>query len=620
MTIKATDSIKHQNNVENFEKEKKEEQAKKQEELKKQKEAQALIDSLSGDSKEKSYKGLKGDVKAELRELRRSGEITKEQFKEAKAYLKSAEFKDEKKKEFDSEARIYVANLAAGTEETKAKKVESEIRNTIDEQYENGEITKEQRDAYKSFAKRKGGFARFFGAKEKESNQLFRATASRNNVEQTKENGVEFKDKTQAKLNIAGLTTDQLYEIYDNNGGAADGTINYSWKKKQPGERDAILAALNKNEGGYEFDMNDVKEIGKTLGYNVEKKVDGGKVVRDIARGALLGLPGDYVNISQTQTVAGIATQSQHVQAYGVGSIVGGTIGGVASAVTQAHRVEDRAIPTNVPEGITTYNDYAAHLDNYSTERGAAIGKDIAKFYTDKDGNLNVEKMNQDLSKAAGTVDGVQTPLNYEEALTLLGELTTRKPEEPAPVIEQKKAKPLKGELNVEQYVIKRKEADATDCYTVKSGDNWDAVVRGKYQPKNEADVKALIRYLKDSYYEENKEDLNKLGITSSRGGFFPKVGEELCIPSEIKLANGAVYKYNQNGNVEAGGLGGDTVSYSAASNPFMQEVKDNKYNIKDGNGLPVAYGLNKDQVSGVIDSVKKINPHVEYTVNGWDK
>ena len=29
------------------------------------------------------------------------------------------------------------------------------------------------------------------------------------------------------------------------------------------------------------------------------------------------------------------------------------------------------------------------------------IGKDIAKYYTDKDGNLKVEKMNADLSRAS---------------------------------------------------------------------------------------------------------------------------------------------------------------------------------------------------------------------------
>ena len=523
MTIKATDAVKHQQNVEKYEKEIREEQAKKREEAQKEQEAQALVTSLAGSSDAKRYGSLKDDVMDDLKEMKKSGEITKEQYNEAKEYLKSDEYKKMKEAEFASEARLYVSGLAANAEDTKDKKIESEVKDTLKAQYENGEITKEQYESYNNYAKRKGAFARFFGAKEKESNILYRANANRNKVDQTREEGVQFKDKTQAKINVAGFTEDQLYEIYDANGGAADGTINYSWKKKQPGERDAILTALNNNEGGYEFDMNDVKEIGRTLGYTVEKKVDGGKVVRDVARGALLGLPGDYVNISQTQTVPG-ATQSQHVQAYGVGSIVGGTIGGVTSAISQAHRVEDRAIPTNVPEGVKTYDDYAKYLDDYSTERGAAIGKDIAKFYADEEGNLDIEKMNKDLSRAAGTDVSIATPLNYEEALALLGDLKTREPEPVPPVVDDPDPveDPVNCNLIVEGIPYEREEAVPTDCYQVKKGDNWYSVVQGKYQPKTAADAKALVRYLKDTYYEENqdgyikticKEELSRIKI-----------------------------------------------------------------------------------------------------------
>ena len=618
MAINATDSVKHQQKVEKFEKQIREEQAKQREELQKQQEAQKLVEFLAGSSDAKRYKSLKGDVTDDLKEMRKSGKITKEQYEEAKAYLKSDDFKKMKEEEFTSEARRRVSGLAAEAEGTKTKRIQSEVRDALKEQFENGEITKEQYEAADKFAKRRKGFGRFFGAKEKESNQLYRANANRNKVEQTKQDGVEFKDKTQAKINVSGFTTEQLYEIYDSNGGAADGTINYSWKKKQPGERDAILAALNKNEGGYEFDMGDVKDIGRSLGYTVEKKVDGGKVVRDVVRGALIGAPGSYMNVSQSQTIAGIAAQTQSVTAIGIGPAIGGTIGGVASAITQAHRVEDRAIPTNVPEGVTTYDQYAEHLDNYSTERGAAIGKDIAKYYTYKDGTLAVEQMNKDLSKAAGTVDGVQTPLNYEEALALLGDLQTREPlkePEQQPVIQQQE-EPVNCELIVEDHPYERQEADPTDCYTVKKGDNWYSVVKGKYQPKTEADAKALVRYLKDAYYEENKEELNKLGITSSRGGFFPKVGEELCIPSTITLQNGNTYNYQKEGNVKAGTVvKNNNVSYSTASNPFYRMKAGTEYSITDCSGHKIASGLEEGQVQGVIDKTKQENPDVNYTI-----
>ena len=617
MTIKATDAVKHQQNVEKYEKEIREEQAKKRKEAQKEQEAQALVTSLAGSSDAKRYGSLKDDVMDDLNEMKKSGEITKEQYNEAKEYLESDEYKKMKEAEFASEARLYVSGLAANAEDTKDKKIESEVRDTLKAQYENGEITKEQYESYNNYAKRKGAFARFFGAKEKESNILYRANANRNKVDQTREEGVQFKDKTQAKINVAGFTEDQLYEIYDANGGAADGTINYSWKKKQPGERDAILTALNDNKGGYEFDMNDVKEIGRTLGYTVEKKVDPKQLFKDIGRGILIGAPGSYAQVSQTQTIEGIATQSQNITLAGVGPALGATTAGIASAVTQAHRVEDRAIPTNVPEGVKTYDDYAKYLDDYSTERGAAIGKDIAKFYADEEGNLDIEKMNKDLSRAAGTDVSIATPLNYEEALALLGDLKTRKPDPEQPVV---KPEPVNCNLIVEGTPYKREEAVPTDCYQVKKGDNWYSVVQGKYQPKTAADAKALVRYLKDTYYKENKEALNKLGITSSRGGFFPKVGDELCVPSTITLANGTKYDYKTEGKVTPGAVTrNNNVSYRATINPFRTMVNGTKYSVTNGcTNQVLGSGLNEDQVQPIIDSTIDANPDIKYQVVGW--
>lgn len=622
MTIKATDAVKHQQNVEKYEKEIREEQAKKREEAQKEQEAQALVTSLAGSSDAKRYGSLKDDVMDDLKEMKKSGEITKEQYNEAKEYLKSDEYKKMKEAEFASEARLYVSGLAANAEDTKDKKIESEVRDTLKAQYENGEITKEQYESYNNYAKRKGAFARFFGAKEKESNILYRANANRNKVDQTREEGPQFDAEIQAKLNLAGLTVDQLYEMGDANGGGADGGYQYSQPKIQPGEQDAFLAALNNNEGGIEFEKKESNNVLRALGYTVEKKVDGGKVVRDAVRGMLIGSPASYFNVSQSQTIAGIASQTQNVTAIGVGPAVGGITGAVASAITQAHRVEDRAIPTNVPEGVKTYDDYAKYLDDYSTERGAAIGKDIAKFYADEEGNLDIEKMNKDLSRAAGTDVSVATPLNYEEALALLGDLKTREPEPVPPVVDDPDpvVDPVNCNLIVEGIPYEREEAVPTDCYQVKKGDNWYSVVQGKYQPKTAADAKALVRYLKDTYYKENKEALNKLGITSSRGGFFPKVGDELCIPSKITLKNGTEYSYQAEGKVTPGTVvKNNNVSYTATINPFHTTVNGTEYSVTNGcTNQVLGSGLNEDQVQPIIDSTIDENPDINYQVVGW--
>lgn len=620
MTINSTDAIKASNsNVSKYEKEIREEQAKKREKAEKEKVARELVDNLSQYTEAKSVKSVQKDLKAALKEQKELKMISEEEYKQAMSYVKSKDFKESVKEDITSESRTYIAGLAGKSDAVKAKDMQKDVKDVLKEQYKNGEITEEQYKQYKQYATRTNGFKRFFGKQENEANKLYRGNAADNNVDKVRAEGPKFSDEMQAKINVAGFTTDELYEIYENNGGAADGTINYSWKKKQPGERDEILTKLNENKGGYEFDMNDVKEIGRTLGYTVEKKVDGGKVVRDAARGLLIGAPG-VVGIDNTATaVAGSATAtSVQKVVLPIGAAVGLTTGAVASSITQAHRVEDRAIPTNVPASVKTYDEYAKYLDdNYATEKGAGIGKDIAKFYIDKrDGKtLLLDQMNKDLAQAAGTVDAVGTPLNYEEALGLLSDLSSGKK-----VVEQPKAKTPEKETCVIEVVskpVREKVVTPTDCYEVQKGDDWYRVVMGKYKPKSAADAKALVRYLKDAYYEENKEELNKLGIKSSKGAFFPKVGAELSVPSEITI-NGTKYEYDTTAKVIAGNRFGDTVSYNAMANPFYNMVDKTKYNVSTCDGT-VAKGIEENQVQSTIDNIKKDNSK-NWEIVGWGK
>ncbi len=620
MTINSTDAIKASNsNVSKYEKEIREEQAKKREKAEKEKVARELVDNLSQYTEAKSVKSVQKDLKAALKEQKELKMISEEEYKQAMSYVKSKDFKESVKEDITSESRTYIAGLAGKSEAVKAKDMQKEVKAELKEQYKNGEITEEQYKQYKQYATRTNGFKRFFGKQENEANKLYRGNAADNNVDKVRAEGPKFSDEMQAKINVAGYTVDELYEIYENNGGAADGTVNYSWKKKQPGERDEILTKLNENKGGYKFDMKDVKEIGKALGYTVEKKVDGGKVVRDAARGLLIGAPG-VVGIDNTATaVAGSATAtSVQKVVLPIGAAVGLTTGAVASSITQAHRVEDRAIPTNVPASVKTYDEYAKYLDdNYATEKGAGIGKDIAKFYIDKrDGKtLLLDQMNKDLAQAAGTVDAVGTPLNYEEALGLLSDLSSGKK-----VVEQPKAETPEKETCVIEVVskpVREKVVTPTDCYEVQKGDDWYRVVMGKYKPKSAADAKALVRYLKDAYYEENKEELNKLGIKSSKGAFFPKVGAELCVPSEITI-NGTKYEYDTTAKVIAGNRFGDTVSYNAMANPFYNIVDKTKYNVSTCDGT-VAKGIEENQVQPTIDNIKKDNSK-NWEIVGWGK
>lgn len=140
-----------------------------------------------------------------------------------------------------------------------------------------------------------------------------------------------------------------------------------------------------------------LKKLVKHWAIKLKMKIDGGKVVRDIARGGLIGAPGSYLKVAQSSsTTAGIVntTSSQSIKIMGVLPAITATAGGISSAVTQAHRVEDRAIPTTVPESVKTYQDYTKYLnglkqDGYATDEGVVLGKSIAKFFTDAQGNLD---------------------------------------------------------------------------------------------------------------------------------------------------------------------------------------------------------------------------------------
>lgn len=599
MGVNATDSIRHQQEVDKKKQELQAELLKKRNEELKEQEAQKLVTELAGGSNAKSYGSFKDDINEDLKTFFDNGQIKKELYEEAKEYLESKEYKKQKEEEFKSEARRYVAHLTSSFRDqgiTHDKDLEKAVRNELKDQLENGKITEEQYKAYNKFAKRKGAFARFFGAKENEAIQLYRGNANRNKVDVTREkfnkDEIQLDPELQAKLELAGISIDDAYEIYDANGGAADGTINYSYKKVQPGERDGIYTYLNGNEKGVEFSMNDVKDLGRALGYTVEKKVDAGQVVKDTTRGLLIGSPASYVNMKQAQYMPGVASQVQSINLTGIIPGVTAATGGIYSAISQAHRVEDRALPTNVPEGVKTYEQYAKYLDGYSTERGAAIGKDIAKYYTDEEGNLNIEEMNRDLSRAAGTNVSISTPLNYEEALVLLGRLE-KKPPRPVPPEEHPDTTIIDDDdpFKLDMAFVIPKSFEETveaekECYQVKFGDTWDAIVRGKYQPKTNAEALAIRTYVKTQYYEANKEKLNDQGIKSPKAAFFPPVGTDLCLPKEIEI-NGKTYNYITDGKIEQAAFrSGNIVSMILDSaDAFTNTVKGTNYSILGDTG-----------------------------------
>ena len=368
--------------------------------------------------------------------------------------------------------------------------------------------------------------------------------------------------------------------------------------------------------------MGDVKEIGKTLGYEVDNKIYGGIVVRDIGRGAVTGVPGSYLKVAQSSsTTAGIVntTSSQSIKIIGVLPAITAIAGGISSAVTQAHRVEDRAIPTTVPESVKTYQDYTKYLnglkqDGYATDEGVVLGKSIAKFFTDAQGNLDKAQMNKALAEAAGTVDGVVTPLNYEEAKGLITKLASKPPVIEKPEVKKQEEKVVeKPKTDCTVEVNKYKSAEDTECYEVQAGDNWDALVVAKYKPKNKADRLAIRTYLKQSYLDEmqNSEDEQtrlKWKDVVVTDGFFPevymkdsngkfvldkkgkKIHNTLCLPKVIPSEIAKGYKYDNKANVEAG-----TVSEEYKGLSFQPEATPDRFLKEKANVTACGETIAKD-------------------------
>lgn len=570
-------------------------------------------------------------------------DLTPEQIKIAKNYMKSNEFKAAKKDiEFNNQNHIRslqtADNVDGVTKGERKKQTDAILKQNYEakeanlkKQYESQKIDKatykklrkENEAEYKAYKKANGttsAFQRFFGKKETAGDRIHKVGAKQENLAVTREFMTSGKDgaiesriepELMAKLKAAGYKAtpklmEKLYEIYDDNSGT-DATVNYSYKPKQEGERDQLLARLNENlpKGAEKFTMKDVKDLGRALGYEVEKAVDAGIVLRDMGRAAIPGL--GLIPLKSEAKATAIATDAiaKDKAVVPTGAILFGVAEGVAgglSAYQQYHRVEDRAIPTNVPETVKRIDEYNDYLDNYATEEGARLGKGIAQHYINPYTNeFDIEQMNTALKQASGTVDPTGTPCNYEEAEALLtglesGKIKPRfeKPVDPTPVEE------VKPVYQVTNNPVDDTRDIQTYKYTVKKWDDWNTVLRNKYTC---ADPKKVVRYFKDKAYNELKEKGElPAGVTSSRGAFFYPVGYEWELPDYIEI-DGQRCNYVDNTVPQNNRSNGSTktIRHNSRFQENYQRDSWNGYDITNDGNRQVA----KDQASqGAVTTI----------------
>ncbi len=497
----------------------------------------------------------------------------------------------------------------------------------LEEEYKNGNISEEQYKAAKKYAETKGG-AHFFKSigrgitgSTNQSTLLFKSVGQNNNVAQIRqsEEGPQYEEKLQQKLDAAGISDELIYQIGDNLVGS-EAVVSYSNKKVQAGEAQFITDELNKyaraNGSNERFTVDEAKEIMKGAGYGIEKKIDAGKVIRDAvlpgAIGVAAGLPiakcrfNEFSKIDVNNAGYGdihkytVSSEELPTNAPLVTGILATALGAISSMKLQAARVEDKAIPVQIDSDIKSFQDYADFVvesESFPTKEAKSMALQIAAYYVDKEGNLLKDQLIDAYRHAGGSADVEDTQnddnrdasvLNHREALALLTKLESGEIkvviDETEPEIEPEDAPNYFVHLQTEI----EETTTPTDCYKVQSGDDWTKVIQNVYDIDNWADIKHIVRQVKDAYFEEMKaKGTLPAGVTKSTDAFFPKVGEDLCLPATVLGKDGKTeYTLNVNAEFDHGKASKDYkgVSYKSTSNPFAKTERSEFYVVNTHN------------------------------------
>lgn len=559
-------------------------------------------------------------------------------------------------KQRKADAQLLVKQIAAECGSTNDREIRTAVRKGLAEKYEKGEISKEVYEAARKYGETKRGTHFFksvwrgvFGG-TKESSEIYKANSYNNNVERIRNsaNGPQYEAELAQKLKNAGIDKDIIYTIGDNLVGS-EAEVTYSNKKKQAGEAEFIADELNKyarrNGSSERFTAKDARDIMEGAGYHIEKAVNGGKVLRDVALptvlGAAAGVPMGLVEAVQNQDVninngAGYESdkvhQDQKAKAVPYAPLVTAAVAAGLAALSsidkQMLRVEDKAIPVQIDCDIKTIGDYAEFVKDsnvFPTKQAKEMAIQIAGYYTEEDGTLMKDELLKALRKAGGSNDDEcpennrdASVLNHKEALVLLTKLQTGKIKVTKPVVKPPVETPVKEKVSVGIQKETFTEVTATDCYKVHLGDDWYRVAQGVYKVSNTDDLKAIVRQLKDTTFEKMKaEGTLPAGVKSSRDGFFPNVGDDLCLPKTIKV-NGHTYNLNVNARVDHGTASSEYkgASYNSTTNAFENRQDGQHFTVttSDGNG-PIYEGSDEKKAKEAIEDFRQKNAGKEVTV-----
>ncbi len=187
-----------------------------------------------------------------------------------------------------------------------------------------------------------------------------------------------------------------------------DGRYNYS---RRGSEAQALMLKLN--ESGVTFTKGDINNIIRTLSEK-EAAVNVGKTAVATVIGAGAAAPFN-LNFKSQQNInaGGVVDVAQTTKVFSITpSIVGGTTAALYSIYKQVTRNEESIMPK--VDCDTTLKVFEDSIDKSYNKKEAALLKDIARGFVNKDGTLNVT----DLKKAMEMAEG-NDKFNRDEAQVL---------------------------------------------------------------------------------------------------------------------------------------------------------------------------------------------------------
>lgn len=416
------------------------------------------------------------------------------------------------------EKPVSIYDVIKNAEGTKTRKVYKEVK----DYYKENDLEMAKEDKRPNWFKRN-----ILGKKD---NNLYRTKALENKQSEVLQEGAgegDLRNKTYQRLTNAGFLKDadgnidieRLAKLYEARAGA-DHYINYSHENSEFRQLRADLNEIGK-EYGVEFSKKDTKEIIKLLGDKEKWYNPAQGIRRTVGVGGVGAGVGSLVTtkVNQSVTAGSIIDVAQNVTKTAAIPVAAAaaTVTFAADMLGQAFRNEKAVSVEITHDNAQKYNEYVDA--SKASKNGKAVMKELATYFTDKNGKLDKDAMNAAMRDAAGD-DSV---MNIDEAKALIYGLATK--EKPVAPVTPPLAKVDMIPIEDEQIELAPTTTDIQNkpvSVIVQNGESFNSLAK-----KYGVSVKELIEL---NEVKRFTDDCGKIKIK----GF--SVGQTIKLPAHANL------------------------------------------------------------------------------------